>query len=259
VPHCPNCSTELKGAYCSVCGQQSINPGDLSARRFFHELADEVATLRFKFTTIRSLKALLSPGLLTTEYMAGRRQRYLSPIKLYFVCAALFFLAAPLAGFKLTSLIADDPSGNLTRLVAARARESGLDQALFSQRFDARVQPVYTFVLGTGVIAVALVLQLLFRQAFPFGAHVVFALHYYSFLYLVTAAAGASRRFGLLDDVAAALAIGLIAPYLFIAVNRVYRGSVPSVFLKSVTLLFVTFAFNYVADAGAIRLTLALL
>ena len=27
MPHCPNCSTELRGAYCSVCGQQGIDPG----------------------------------------------------------------------------------------------------------------------------------------------------------------------------------------------------------------------------------------
>jgi hypothetical protein len=50
-----------------------------------------------------------------------------------------------------------------------------------------------------------------------------------------------------------------ITPYLFIAMNRVYRGSIPSVFLKSAALLFLTFAFNYFADAGAIRLMVALI
>ena len=258
MPQCRNCSAELDGEYCSVCGQQKIDPEDLSARRFFHDLADEVATFRFKFKTVRSLRALLRPGLLTIEYLSGRRQRHLTPIQLYFVCAALFFLAAPLAGFTLTSLMADDRSGDLMRLVAARASERGLDPAVFSARFDLRVQSVYTLALGTGVIAVALMLQLLFRRAFPFGQHLIFALHYFSFLYLVTAAAGASRRLGLVEEVAAALALGLTTLYLGAAMHRVYPGSLPSTLLRTVVILFLTLAINYCrrcqcdpADSGA--------
>ncbi len=145
------------------------------------------------------------------------------------------------------------------RLVAARAGERGLDPAVFSQRFDLRVQSVYTVALGTGVIAVALMLQLLFRRAFPFGVHLIFALHYFSFLFLLTAAAGASRRFGLLEEVAAALAICVTTVYLCAAMRRVYPGSLPAILLKSAVLLVVTFAINYLADAGATRVTLALL
>ncbi len=241
-----------------MCGQPRIDPRDLSARRFFHEVADEVATLRLKFKTIRSLRALVTPGLLTTEYLAGRRQRHLSPIQLYFVCAALFFLAAPLAGFTLTSLVANDRSGDLMRLVAARTAERGLDPSVFSERFDLRVQSVYTVALGTGVIAVALMLQLLFRRAFPFGVHLIFAMHYFSFLFLLTSAAGAGRRFGLLDEVAAALAVCATTLYLCAAMRRVYPGSLPAILLKSAVLLVLTFAINYLADAGATRLTVAL-
>ena len=91
-------------------------------------------------------------------------------MKVYFVCAAIFFLAAPIAGFTLPSLIADDRSGELLRLVAARASARGIDPAVFSQRFDLRLPSVYTLALGSGVIAVALMLQLLFRRGLPFGA-----------------------------------------------------------------------------------------
>jgi len=38
---------------------------------------------------------LLIPGLLTAEFLAGRRQPYLTPFKAYVICAALFFLSAP--------------------------------------------------------------------------------------------------------------------------------------------------------------------
>jgi Protein of unknown function (DUF3667) len=113
VSRCPNCSAVLTDQHCSAYGQRRIDPRDLSARRFFGDLADEVGTLGFKFKTLRTLRGLLTPGLLTTEFMAGRRQPCLSPIKLYFVCAAIFFLAAPIAGFTLPALIADDRSGEL--------------------------------------------------------------------------------------------------------------------------------------------------
>ena len=100
---CPNCSAELTQEYCSNCGQRRIRPDDLSARRFFRELFDEVANLDMKFKTVRTLRGLAIPGWLTAEYLGGRRQRYLTPFKVYLVCAAIFFLSAPLAGFNLAS------------------------------------------------------------------------------------------------------------------------------------------------------------
>ena len=82
----------------------------LSARRFFHAWFDEFANLRMKFKTVCTLRSLLIPGWLTAEYLAGRRQSYLTPFKVYLICAALFFLSAPLAGFRLVSLIESDRS-----------------------------------------------------------------------------------------------------------------------------------------------------
>ncbi len=110
MPQCPNCSAEAGDEYCAQCGQRRIGPDDLSATQFVHEIVDEVTTLHTKFKTLRSLRALLTPGVLTEHFLAGRRRPYLSPLKLYLVCAAVFFLAAPLAGFTLEWLIKDDQS-----------------------------------------------------------------------------------------------------------------------------------------------------
>jgi hypothetical protein len=259
VPQCPNCSAILRGQYCAACGQRRIDPRDLSARRFLADFADEVATFGFKFRTLRTLRALFVPGLLTSEFLAGRRQPYLSPIKVYFLCAAIFFLAAPLAGFTLPALIAGDASGGLQQLVASRASARGLDTAALSQRFDVRLPSVYTLALGSGVIAVALLLQLLFRRGLPFGAHMVFALHYFSFLYLVTALAGSSRRLGLRDDVAAGIAVGVMIPYVIFGLRRAYRERIVWTLLKSAAVIVLTLALNFAADTAAVRLTLALL
>ena len=40
---------------------------------------------------------LARPGMLVTEYIAGRRQRYVGPLKLYLTFSVIFFVLASLA------------------------------------------------------------------------------------------------------------------------------------------------------------------
>jgi hypothetical protein len=242
-----------------MCGQRRIHPHDLSARHFMREMADEVANLHSKFKILRSLRGLLIPGFLTVEYLAGRRQPHLSPIKLYLVCAAIFFVSAPLTGFSLAAMLEEDPSSPLSRLVAQRMAESGVDRSLFTARFDVRVQSVDTIVLGAGAIVIAVLLQLLFRKsARPYGAHLIFALHYMSFMFLITAAAGAGRALGAANEAAALSALALATPYLVVALKRVYLQANGVTVLKACAVLILTLAVNGVASFAAIRLTLAL-
>jgi hypothetical protein len=259
MSQCPNCLAELAHEYCARCGQRRIKPEELSARHFLDEVVDEITTFRAKFKTLRSLRGLLTPGLLTAEYLAGRRQPYLSPFKLYLVCAAIFFLTAPMAGFRLTSLMQADRSGVLHRLVSARIAERDIDGRHFNARFDVRAQSVYTIALGLVSIVFALALQLLFRkQHRPYGAHLVFALHYMSFVYLLTVVSGVGRGMGLSTDAAAAAGYLLLMPYLFFGLKRVYSESRGVILLRGVALLLVSIALNSLANFAAIRLTLEL-
>ncbi len=52
------------------------------------------------------------------------------------------------------------------------------------------------------------------KQRWPYGAHLIFALHYVAFMYLLTIAAGVSRTIGLSVDVAVAAGYAVILPYL---------------------------------------------
>jgi Protein of unknown function (DUF3667) len=259
MSRCPNCSAELTQEYCPVCGQRRIRPDDLSARRFFQELFDEFANLRLTFKTVRTLRGLLTPGWLTAEYLAGRRQAYLTPFKVYLVCAAIFFLSAPLAGFRLASLIESDRSGTVGRLVSARVADDDPGRPLFNARFDVRVQSVYTIALGIEAIVLAVMLHLLFRKQHRlYGAHLIFALHYVAFMYLLTIGVGASRRLGVSTDLAATVGYALLTPYLVLALKRVYSESTGAILLKAVALIGLIVFLNGVANFVAIRLTLAL-
>jgi len=91
VHPCRNCGTELHGAYCHHCGQPTR-----SIIRFFPalvwDLLDDLFDLDSRLA--RTLKPLLfQPGRLTNEYIAGRRFRYVAPLRLYLFISVAFFIA----------------------------------------------------------------------------------------------------------------------------------------------------------------------
>jgi len=89
---CANCDAPLTGPYCAQCGQHAHE----SARSLSVVLHDGWHLMthidgRF-WSTIRTL--LWKPGQLTVDYLADRRARYVSPLRLYFVLSIAFFALA---------------------------------------------------------------------------------------------------------------------------------------------------------------------
>ncbi len=89
--NCENCGYIVDVAYCSNCGQKNTE-----TRQSFHHLAAHVVEDITHYDsgfwrTIKSL--LLKPAKLTTEYLSGKRQSYVPPVKLYiFISFVTFFL-----------------------------------------------------------------------------------------------------------------------------------------------------------------------
>ncbi len=91
---CANCGAPAPGRFCSDCGQETRDPR-LTIGQFTRDFFEEVFSLDSRL--LRSLPPLLfRPGRLTTEYFAGRRTRYVRPLKLYLVASLLFFLSLSL-------------------------------------------------------------------------------------------------------------------------------------------------------------------
>lgn len=87
---CPNCGDASPGNYCPTCGQRRIERR-VTLRRMIGEAVEDQLSLNA--TLPRTLKALLlHPGFLSSEYVAGRIQRYVPPFRLYLVSSLLFFL-----------------------------------------------------------------------------------------------------------------------------------------------------------------------
>jgi hypothetical protein len=89
-PSCLNCGAPLGGHFCASCGQRhETHPPTVG-----HLLGEVAETLTHADSRLwRTIRLLISkPGLLTVEFLAGRRERYLPPIRLYFILSFFFFL-----------------------------------------------------------------------------------------------------------------------------------------------------------------------
>jgi hypothetical protein len=92
LTHCENCGAPLAGEFCSQCGQHAIDYRR-SIFRVLLDAADSFLNWDTKFLhTINQL--LIHPWQLTNDFNAGRRARYVHPLRLYLIASIVFFLMA---------------------------------------------------------------------------------------------------------------------------------------------------------------------
>lgn len=92
---CGNCASPLYGEYCYRCGQP-----EKGMIRSLREVGSDLADIIFNVDSriFRSMFDLyFRPGYLTTEYCAGRRVRYVTPFRLFFVLCVLSIFAVQLS------------------------------------------------------------------------------------------------------------------------------------------------------------------
>ncbi len=106
---CENCGNEVSQRYCGACGQR-LDPPVHSLWHFSQLAAEDLTHADSRLW--RTLAALLfQPGHLTREFLAGRRARYLPPVRLYLVLSLAFFLFAAATQPKFTVLkLGEDPA-----------------------------------------------------------------------------------------------------------------------------------------------------
>lgn len=108
---CDNCAAPLAGDFCAACGQKAAR-----LRQPIHHLLRDSFSEFFGLDgrVWRTLGALIvKPGTLTVAHFEGRRQRFLSPLRVYLSSTLLFFV--------LLSLI--DPVGRLQATIDNEVRK----------------------------------------------------------------------------------------------------------------------------------------
>src|SRR5437763_11024767 len=89
LPYCENCAAPMAGPFSAQCGQAAVD----YRRSFRHVIVDILDSFlnwdsKF-FATIGWLIA--RPWHLTSQFLAGRRVRYVHPLRLYLLVSILFF------------------------------------------------------------------------------------------------------------------------------------------------------------------------
>lgn len=109
---CQDCGQPVTGKYCAECGQ-SARVHVLTIGEVFHDVVHSVLHLDSRvWRTLHSL--LLRPGELSSAFIAGQRQRYLPPFRLYLVISVAFFaLTAMLPQSSQAPLFQIDKSGEM--------------------------------------------------------------------------------------------------------------------------------------------------
>jgi len=241
---CTNCGADAADVYCARCGEKQPGHHDLGVSHFAHDVFHELAHVDSKlFTTLRDLIA--KPGFLTQEYFAGRKSRYIPPLRLFLTLFALQFLAftlyRPAAMYTVASLEKFDKAGALTTLIERRAAYRHLTREDFEHRLDERWHKNYSLLQLLNILGVALVLKVLHRRR-HLAEHLVFAAHFLAFTYIVTLIvdwpiyAVAGFQPGLLQKVVSAITVGILLVYLFFAQQRFYGDSRASTAFKTVLL-----------------------
>lgn len=89
---CLNCGAPLSGHFCAACGQRDIPPYP-SVRELAVDAVSEFSGWDGRLAS--TLRALIQrPGLLTHEFLEGRRARYISPLRLYLMMSLVYFVLA---------------------------------------------------------------------------------------------------------------------------------------------------------------------
>jgi hypothetical protein len=187
---CANCAAALQGPFCGFCGQRAIRL-DVSLRELLREGVHEFVHLDLRIlVTLRLL--LTRPGRLTSEMLAGRRQRYISPVRMYLVCSLLFFVglaiaipapqAQPNVSGERDLQVSPNDRALVIDLKKGATRVAG-DPAGFMDRIWSRA-PKVAFAL---VPVFALLTMATFRRRVRFFVpHLYFALHFHCFVFLAS-------------------------------------------------------------------------
>lgn len=257
---CPNCGEEMQGEYCQGCGQKRLHRRELSLKHFFVNATNEFTDLESN-KAVQTFKALLfKPGYLTDEYLAGRKGRYISPIRLYLTFSALYFLFA-------WGALSEARGGGVDWMkqqpwAIAMAKERGVNVQTLMEKVQQRQEKFATILRFGSVLVSGVFLTLLYYGTKRYYVeHLIFSLHYYSFDFFT------KSIFGLLFVAVSLMGwklssqvLNLFYPLAFIylpfALRRVYKQSWGKTLVKSVVLFLcetaLFFAVNIIGFFGAI-------
>jgi len=132
---CLNCGAAIAGRYCQSCGQR--HDPQVHTVGHFLSAATEDLTHADSRLWVTLFALLFRPGFLTREFFAGRRARYLPPVRLYLVVSVLMFLLASLGSRSDSEVVRIDSGAGTSRVGAP----SDCDSLTYSGPWQKLIEP----------------------------------------------------------------------------------------------------------------------
>jgi hypothetical protein len=186
---CVACGADLSSQYCPECGE-AAGHHDYSLKHFAEEALETLAHVDGRvFSTFRSL--LARPGLLASNFLAGRRKSQMGPVQLFVVCNVMYFLIQPLTVFSpFTSPLGIQTTARpwhrlASAMVASKLAARQVTTAEYARAFDesAHVQGKSLVILMVPLVAFG-AWALYGRRRRFYAEHLVFAFYIFAFLLL---------------------------------------------------------------------------
>ncbi len=261
-PTCRNCGFSFHGFgarvtpnFCPQCGQDTL-PHAPSFFEFAHEFITHYVALEGKLWKTLML-LFFKPAELSQEYRLGRKQRYISPLRLYITASFVFFLVVKVAGLgNIFSFDGDERVALRTQTKQGVVQKestnapatpnnkvgANFDCAIdssFCKRLESRINSKFTgkstnetleFLKSSALTNVpyamfmllpmfALLTKILYlNRGFYYGEHVVYALHIHAFTFF------AMLVFAFLPSWLGKVVSIAILGYYFVALHRYFGG-----------------------------------
>lgn len=207
---CRNCGSKVRGRFCCECGQKVTSGSERTLREIIASAADSLFSWDSKiFVTLKCL--LFYPGRLTRDYFDGKIARYAHPAKLFWFLTLIFFALIFLPQLSTRRTVENAEHGipliieinNDADPASGSSDEAGHQSGLPDEHgeaddtdadsatdHDAMVKgllkshlPYIVFLL---IPLFALLLYIFFfRRQRYYAGHVIFALHFHSFVYVM--------------------------------------------------------------------------
>lgn len=241
---CKNCGSKTQGKFCHQCGQKT-NIQHRTFKQLVRDFTGEYLTLDNKL--FRSLKPLFfKPGQLTVDYIAGKQKSFILPFRLFIFSIILFIFVASVIFPAVQNFLSAD--GKLrSKLEVVKETTTENDKADEGGTEDEGEKPasqevegendkdvpkandvIENMILSIQAVMIfmapffAFMLRLFYFRVknFYYVDHLIFSLHFHSFIFILFSFA----TFFIYTDLIHIIVKLIPVIYLYLALRRVYLG-----------------------------------
>ncbi|MFK7953740.1 MAG: DUF3667 domain-containing protein [Ekhidna sp.] len=181
---CLNCHDIINGSYCKSCGQKAIDNVDRSITTLIGDFLGNLFFLDNRFyISLKNL--LLKPGVMTVEFLSGKRRKYISPISLFLFVNLIYFFLNPLTDYSLPlyDQINHQPYSSITKKwVKEKIEHEGIEYNSYRLKYNKNSDDISKIIMILNVPFIAFFVYLFsfWKRQFYFDSF-IFSVHFFSF------------------------------------------------------------------------------